>query len=129
MLDNESLLISVFSSSKESSLFRKGFYSDCSTKPTLKTEFILVKSCIRDCLRSAVPNLFIDRAKFLTKKPRWAKKGRKMSCRAKKCMVYTYFESQKFIHPMSLVPNRTQRALGKAFAGKKNPRVHQVGHR
>ena len=32
-----------FSSSKENSLFRKGFYSDCSTKPTLKTEFIIVK--------------------------------------------------------------------------------------
>jgi hypothetical protein len=42
-------------------------------------------------------------------------------------MVYTYFESQKFIHPMSLVPNRTPRALGKALAGKKMPTGTRLG--
>jgi hypothetical protein len=42
-------------------------------------------------------------------------------------MVYTYFESQKFIHPMSLVPNRTPRALGKAFAVKKMPAGTRMG--
>jgi hypothetical protein len=48
----------------------------------------------------------------------------------KMCMVYTYFESQKFIHPMSLVPNRTPLALGKALVGKKmhaNTRLGTAG--
>jgi hypothetical protein len=42
-------------------------------------------------------------------------------------MVYTNFESQKFIHPMSLVPYRTPRALGKALAGKKMPAGTRLG--
>jgi hypothetical protein len=47
--------------------------------------------------------------------------------RGKKCMVYTYFESQKLSHPMSLVPNRTSRALGKTLAGKKMPAGTRLG--
>jgi hypothetical protein len=42
-------------------------------------------------------------------------------------MVYTYFESQKLSHPMSLVPNRTPRALGKTLAGKKMPAGTRLG--
>jgi hypothetical protein len=42
-------------------------------------------------------------------------------------MVFTYFESQKLSHPMSLVPNRTPRALEKALAGKKMPAGTRLG--
>ncbi len=42
-------------------------------------------------------------------------------------MVYTYFESQKLGHPMSLVPNRTPRALGKTLVGKKMPAGTRLG--
>jgi len=42
-------------------------------------------------------------------------------------MVYTYFESQKLSHPMSLVPNRTPWALGKTLAGKKMPAGTRLG--
>jgi hypothetical protein len=45
----------------------------------------------------------------------------------KKCMAYTYFESQKLSHPIILVPNRTPRGLGKALAGKKMPAGSRLG--
>jgi hypothetical protein len=66
-----------------------------------------------------VPNL--DRAKFVSKKALRAKERQKNIMTGKKCMVCSCFDSQKLIHLMSLVPNRTPRALGKAFAGKKYP--------
>jgi hypothetical protein len=68
-----------------------------------------------------VPNLFIERAKIFNKKALRAKKWQLNVMLAKKCIVYTFFESQKLSHPIILVPNRTLWALEKALLGKKLP--------